>query len=88
VVRWDNALVSADLRAFLRCLGQFATGVTVMTAATASGPVGVTANSFSPLSLDRPLVLWTKARASRRFEVYARAERFAVNVLAADQIAL
>lgn len=79
---------AADPRAFRRCLGQFATGVTVMTAATAGGPIGVTANSFSSLSLDPPLVLWSIARSSRRFEAFTRAAYFAVNVLGAEQVAL
>ena len=47
---------SFDPRAFRRALGNFATGVTVVTAADASGrKVGVTANSFNSVSLDPPV---------------------------------
>jgi flavin reductase (DIM6/NTAB) family NADH-FMN oxidoreductase RutF len=72
-------------RAFRDALGTFATGVTVITADGPEGPVGITANSFSSLSLDPPLVLWSPARSSRRFGVFAGAERFAIHVLAAGQ---
>src|ERR1700747_990746 len=65
---------SRDLR---RVLGSFVTGVTVVTTTDDDGRFhGVTANSFSSVSLDPPLVLWSKA------------ERFAVNILAEDQIEL
>lgn len=77
---------AADSPAFRRCLGQFATGVTVMTATVRGKQVGVTANSFSSLSLDPPLVLWSIARSSRSFAAFEKAEHFAVNILAADQI--
>jgi flavin reductase (DIM6/NTAB) family NADH-FMN oxidoreductase RutF len=72
-------------RAFRDALGAFATGVTVITTDGAEGPVGITANSFSSLSLDPPLVLWSPARASRRFELFAQAQRFTIHVLTADQ---
>lgn len=68
-------------RAFRDALGRFATGVTVVTAQTAEGPVGITANSFASVSLDPPLVLWSPARASSRFPVFAAAEHFAIHVL-------
>ena len=78
-----------DTRAFRRALGNFATGVTVVTAATASGrKVGVTANSFNSVSLDPPLVLWSIDKRSSSHEVFEEASHFAVNVLAADQIDL
>ncbi|EOT5073522.1 flavin reductase family protein, partial [Acinetobacter baumannii] len=49
-----------DPMAFRRALGNFATGVTIMTAQTSSGErVGVTANSFNSVSLDPALVLWS-----------------------------
>jgi flavin reductase (DIM6/NTAB) family NADH-FMN oxidoreductase RutF/DNA-binding MarR family transcriptional regulator len=77
---------SADQRAFRRCLGQFPTGVTVITTAWQGKPVGVTANSFSSLSLDPPLVLWSIALASRSCSAFRHSEHFAVNILNADQI--
>ena len=78
-----------DTRAFRRALGNFATGVTVITAADASGnKVGVTANSFNSVSLDPPLILWSIDKRSSSHAVFDAAEHFAVNVLAADQIDL
>ena len=54
----DNRPTPFDPRAFRRALGNFATGVTVVTAADASGrKVGVTANSFNSVSLDRKSVV-------------------------------
>lgn len=66
-------------------LGRFATGVTVVTTTTARGPLGITANSFSSVSLDPPLVLWAPARRSSRFPAFEAASHFAVHVLSADQ---
>lgn len=78
-----------DPRAFRRALGNFATGVTVMTAATPDGQkVGVTANSFNSVSLDPALILWSIDKRSTSYEVFAEATHFAVNILAADQIEL
>lgn len=78
-----------DPRAFRRALGNFATGVTVMTAATPNGQkVGVTANSFNSVSLDPALILWSIDKRSTSYEVFAEATHFAVNILAADQIEL
>lgn len=82
-------MAKLDKREFRNALGNFATGVTVITAVDPDGSyVGVTANSFNSVSLDPPLVLWSLAKDSRSFEAYKRAEHFAVNVLAADQISL
>jgi flavin reductase (DIM6/NTAB) family NADH-FMN oxidoreductase RutF/DNA-binding MarR family transcriptional regulator len=77
---------SADQRAFRRCLGQFVTGVTVITTVWQGKPVGVTASSFSSLSLDPPLVLWSIALTSRSCSAFRHSEHFAVNILKADQI--
>lgn len=76
---------ATQARAFRDALGCFATGVTIVTAMTRNGPMGFTANSFSSLSMDPPLVLWSPARASARFEHYATARHYAIHVLAADQ---
>ena len=65
--------------------GRFATGVTVITTLTDSGPVATTANSFSSVSMDPPLVLWSPDRNSRRFGHFASARTYAIHVLAADQ---
>jgi len=67
-------------------LGRFATGVTVITARAPDGVLlGLTANSFSALSLDPPLVLWSLRLASAQLTAFSRASHFAVNVLTANQ---
>lgn len=72
-------------RDFRRALGQFATGVTVVTCDSEIGSLGITANSFASVSLDPPLVLWSPARASRRFNAFVEAERFAIHILGEAQ---
>jgi flavin reductase (DIM6/NTAB) family NADH-FMN oxidoreductase RutF len=74
-----------DLR---QCLGKFATGVTVVTCRGSAGPCGITANSFSSVSLQPPLLLWNIAKVSNSLQAYLDAEHFAVNVLGAGQRAL
>jgi len=76
---------SHDSDSFRAALGTFVTGVTVVTTDSPEGPFAIVANSFSSVSLDPPLVLWSPAKASRRFEHFAGARRFAINVLGADQ---
>lgn len=68
-------------REFRDALGRFATGVTVVTCAGESGPVGITANSFASVSLDPALVLWSIARNSSRFAHFAAARHFAIHIL-------
>lgn len=76
-------------RAFRNALGQFCTGVTTITGVAVSGePVGITVNSFSSLSLDPPLILWSIANTTPSFNCFTQGEPFIVNVLAADQQAL
>jgi flavin reductase (DIM6/NTAB) family NADH-FMN oxidoreductase RutF len=78
--------VSSELR---QAFSHFATGVTIVTVRDAAGkPVGMTANSFSSLSLDPPLILWSLAKTSTNHEVFRRAKHFAVHVLDAAQTAL
>lgn len=75
-----------DPKAFRRTLGQFATGVTVIATERDGQPVGVTANSFSSLSLDPPLILWSIARTSRSFQAFSAASHFCVSILGENQI--
>lgn len=65
--------------------GRFATGVTVVTAMSEDGPVGITANSFTSVSLDPPMVLWSPSKTSRRFPYFDNATHYAIHVLAAEQ---
>jgi flavin reductase (DIM6/NTAB) family NADH-FMN oxidoreductase RutF len=70
-------------RALRDAFGAFATGVTVVTAVADDGtPIGFTANSFTSVSLDPPLLLVCVARTSRCFGAMTRAKGFAVNILA------
>ncbi|MDO5603934.1 MAG: flavin reductase family protein [Paracoccus sp. (in: a-proteobacteria)] len=75
----------AHARAFRDALGQFATGVTVVTVTAPDGPEGVTVNSFASVSLAPPLVLWSPGKFSRRHDLFAAARYFSVHVLAEDQ---
>ena len=77
-----------DRDALRHALGHFATGVTVVTAPSAIGPLGFTANSFSSVSLHPPLVQWSLAQASRRHDTFVTAPHFAVHILGQDQVDL
>lgn len=77
-----------DPRAYRQALGGFATGVCVVTAHTVDGPLGITVNSFTSVSLDPPLVLWCLDIKSDRHDAFAGAERFAVHVLPLEDQAM
>ena len=71
---------------FRQALGCFATGVTVITTASpTNGRAGLTVNSFSSVSLDPPLVLWSLSLHAPSLPAFQGSPYFAVNVLAADQ---
>jgi len=75
-----------DAAEFRRALGTFPTGVAIITTRGADGkPVGLTCNSFSSVSLEPPLVLWSLRNASKSMEAFRNAPGFAINVLAEDQ---
>ena len=75
-----------DPRDLRRALGQYATGVTVVTTVDPAGrPFGMTANSFTSVSINPPLVLWAAAKSSPSLAAFEAEPRFAVNVLASDQ---
>jgi len=76
------AVTPIDLR---RACGQFATGVTVVTVRDGDGFRGMTANSFTSVSLDPPLVLVSVDRRNRTHELLSLGEPFAVNVLSQQQ---
>jgi len=80
-----NADATDDLRS---AFGRFGTGVTIVTVHTPDGPLGMTANSFSSVSLDPALVLWSPARHSKRHDAFVAAPRFSIHILGADQYAL
>ncbi|KUP93500.1 flavin reductase family protein [Tritonibacter horizontis] len=68
----------ADLRSALGC---FATGVVVVTTQTARGPLAITANSFTSVSLSPPLVLWCPAVQSQRHDPFVTASHFSIHVM-------
>jgi flavin reductase (DIM6/NTAB) family NADH-FMN oxidoreductase RutF len=76
---------ATNTRSFRTALGNFPTGITVVTAQTPDGPIGMTVNSFSSVSLDPPLILWSPAKTSSRHDLFAGATHFAIHVLGADQ---
>lgn len=74
---------------YRRLLGQFATGVTVVTTLDREGrPAGMTASALSAASLDPPLLLVCVSRTTDFHDVLRVADRFVVNVLANDQVEL
>ncbi|WP_422342715.1 alpha/beta fold hydrolase [Parasphingorhabdus sp.] len=76
----------SDARTLRDALGCFATGVTVVTANDARGsPIGLTANSFTSVSLDPPLLLVCIANTSGSASTLKSASHFAVNVLQIGQ---
>ena len=79
----------SDTSALRTAFGAFATGVTVVTTLQPDGtPRGFTANSFTSLSLDPPLVLVCIAKTAHSAATFTTAPQFAVNILAQDQKAV
>jgi 3-hydroxy-9,10-secoandrosta-1,3,5(10)-triene-9,17-dione monooxygenase reductase component len=78
------APASLDADTFRRTLGRFATGVTLVTAADASGPLGLIVNAFTSVSLEPPLIAIFPSRQSFTWSRMRRCGRFGVNVLAAE----
>ena len=79
-------MIDTDTRALRDAFGRFATGVTVMTTREADGtPRGFTANSFSSVSLDPPLVLVCIGDNAHSGPAFCAAPYFAVNILTAEQ---
>ena len=78
-----------DARDFRSALGCFPTGVCLVTTLAPGGtPHGMTINSFSSVSLEPPMVLWSLSRNATSAPVFRDAEYFAINVLATEDAAL
>lgn len=78
-----------DSKLFRQLLGCFPTGVAIITTHTADGkPVGLTCNSFSSVSLEPPLVLFSLRKASSLLGTFVEADTFAINILSQSQDAL
>lgn len=83
-----SAMDEADRRALKRAFGAFPTGVTVVTTWQDGEPLGFTANSFTSVSIDPPLLLVCHAHGGLSGTAFAKADGFAVNILSADQEAV
>jgi flavin reductase (DIM6/NTAB) family NADH-FMN oxidoreductase RutF/DNA-binding IclR family transcriptional regulator len=84
-----TSTTAIDPRQLRDVLGAFVTGVTVVTTSDSDGKLyGVTANSFSSVSLNPPLVLWSQSLTSRSHPAFVESQSFVVNILADDQIAV
>lgn len=75
----DNA------RDYRNALGQFGTGVTIITVDTPTGPIGMTANSFASVSLEPALVLWSLDKSSGRISAFDAATHYAIHVTSKHQ---
>lgn len=74
-----------DQREFRNTLGHFATGVTVITTKNEGELVGLTANAFSSVSLDPPIILVCIDKKSSSMQALKKDAPFAVNILQKDQ---
>lgn len=81
-------MADVDANEFRGALGRFATGVTIVTTHSGGNDVGLTANSFSSVSLAPPMVLWSLSRQSSSLGAFMQADHFAVHVLASGQVDL
>lgn len=82
----QSAAVPIDTREFRNALGQFTTGVCLVTLMDDAGVAhALTVNSFASVSLDPPLVLWSLQKDSEVYSLFAEAQRFAIGVLSATQ---
>jgi flavin reductase (DIM6/NTAB) family NADH-FMN oxidoreductase RutF len=77
-----------DPRLFRDTMGRFATGVTVLTFTVGGEVRGMTANSFTSLSLDPPLLLVCIGKDVSTYAIWEQAKSFVVNILASDQKAV
>jgi len=78
-----------DIGDFRQALGRFATGVCLVTVNDPElGPLATTVNSFSSVSLDPPLVLWSIQNSSDHLAVYTQCQHFGISVLSSEQGAL
>ncbi len=75
-----------DKTEFRKTLGQFATGVTIITTLDELGEaVGVTASSFNSLSMDPPMILWSLDKSAYSLPAFQHTPYFNVHVLGSGQ---
>jgi flavin reductase (DIM6/NTAB) family NADH-FMN oxidoreductase RutF len=78
-----------DSGMFRNVLGQFATGVTIITTRSVSGELtGLTASSFNSVSLTPPLILWSLATKSGSLPMFEASSHYVINVLSSSQVDL
>ena len=81
--------MTMDAGEFRQALGRFATGICLVTVEDPElGPLATTVNSFSSVSLDPPLVLWSIQNSSDHLAVYTECQHFGISVLSSEQGAL
>jgi 3-hydroxy-9,10-secoandrosta-1,3,5(10)-triene-9,17-dione monooxygenase reductase component len=81
----ESVKSTVDGARFRQVLGHFPTGVTVITAITDAGPVGLAVGSFFSVSLDPPLVAFCAGKSSTSYPKIAEVGHYCVNVLADEQ---
>ena len=82
----NTSVINFDSRELRNAFGTFGTGVTVVTSRNMEGRlVGVTANSFSSVSLEPPIVLWSLVKKSPSLDVFQESGRFVINILSLDK---
>lgn len=79
---------ASNQRQLRDALGRFGTGVTIVTTATPEGPAAITVNSFSSVSLEPPLVLWSIDRNSSRYHTFGQSTAYSIHVLSTSQESL
>jgi 3-hydroxy-9,10-secoandrosta-1,3,5(10)-triene-9,17-dione monooxygenase reductase component len=77
-----------EIADFRRACGRFATGVAVVTACHGGQVVGMTINSFSSVSLEPPLVLWSLRNSAKSRQIFEAAASFAISILSSEQARL
>lgn len=81
------ALNLVDSKSFRQALGHFPTGVAIVTTRTGDGhPVGLTINSFTSLSLDPPLIMWSLDNRARSLSIFENCNYFAINIISSAQV--
>jgi flavin reductase (DIM6/NTAB) family NADH-FMN oxidoreductase RutF len=85
----EAGMTTIDERLFRSVLGQYPTGVVIVTAHGPAGPLGMTVGSFTSVSIDPPLVAFLPSKASKSWQALRSAgDRFCINVLSAEQEAV
>lgn len=77
-----------DPKAFRKVMGQYPTGVTIITASADDQDIGLVVGTFTSISLDPPLVGFFPAKSSNSWPIIEQTGRFCANVLGADQTEL